>query len=354
MNLETFGAALVVPYYRVNAHTLQGTRDRRSLTRQISPTKPHFAPLLPTCQLWCPTFTPLHCEEELQAADFELATPLLMSEFADQAKRLETQGMLQFDEENPAMIALVGIGEMGGVFARAFLRAGHPVHPVVRTASPKKVAVSVPEPALTLVTVGENDLTEALRALPESWRQRIGLIQNELLPRDWIGAGLTDPTVIVVWFEKKPGKDVKVIIPSPVYGPAAGLVAEALKKIDIPTKMLSTTADLEFELVRKNLYILTANIAGIITGGNVDSLWKNHRSLAQQVAYEVLLIQETLVENPLDSEALINAMVDAFEADPEHGATGRSAPIRLKRALAHAAKANLKVPTLKSIDNKTV
>ena len=30
-------------------------------------------------------------------------------------------------------IVLVGIGEMGGVFARAFLRAGHPVYPVNRS-----------------------------------------------------------------------------------------------------------------------------------------------------------------------------------------------------------------------------
>ncbi len=34
--------------------------------------------------------------------------------------------------------------------------------------------------------------------------------------------GFVQPTVISVWFEKKKGRDVKVLIPSPAYGPAAG------------------------------------------------------------------------------------------------------------------------------------
>jgi hypothetical protein len=42
-------------------------------------------------------------------------------------------------------------------------------------------------------------------------------------------------------------------------------------------------------------------------------------------------------------------MVAAFAADPDHGATGRSAPRRLQRAIAAADAAGLPVPALRAI-----
>jgi hypothetical protein len=42
-------------------------------------------------------------------------------------------------------------------------------------------------------------------------------------------------------------------------------------------------------------------------------------------------------------------MLEAFAADPEHGATGRSAPLRLRRALDHAAAAGIEVPAMAEI-----
>jgi len=81
-------------------------------------------------------------------------------------------------------VVIVGMGEMGGVFARAFLGAGHPVFPVTRGQSLTDAAAIVPDPALALITVGEDDLDGVLTSLPGVWRSRFGLIQNELLPRD--------------------------------------------------------------------------------------------------------------------------------------------------------------------------
>ncbi|NIR28297.1 MAG: hypothetical protein GWN84_02975 [Gammaproteobacteria bacterium] len=248
-----------------------------------------------------------------------------------------------------APVVVIGLGEMGGVFARGFLRAGHPVYPVTRETAPEAVAAAMPEPAVALVAVAENDLPAALEALPEPWRDRVGLLQNELLPRQWEPFGL-DPTVAVVWFEKKPGQDVKVIIPTPVFGPAAEAVAEALKAVAIPARTLRDEGELLFELVRKNVYILTSNIAGLRVGGTVSELWARHRDLAQQVAGEVLDIQEWLTAKRLPRERLVEAMVEAFRADPEHKCTGRSAPGRLARALHHAGAAGLAVPTLRALE----
>jgi hypothetical protein len=251
------------------------------------------------------------------------------------------------ERESPTVI--VGMGEMGGVFARALLRDGHALVPVLRESPVEEIAAQVTDPPLVLVTVGEADLGQVLAALPQVWRARTGLIQNELLPRTWIRHGVTDPTVAAVWFEKKPGRDVKVIIPTPVHGPQAGLITSALGGIGIPAVEIPDESEMLFELVRKNLYILTANIGGLVTKGTVHDLWYNNRSLAEQVAAEILSVQHWLTAVPLDEDRLVAGMVEAFDADPDHGATGRSAPGRLARALRNADEAGLDVPSLRAI-----
>jgi len=253
-----------------------------------------------------------------------------------------------------APIVIIGMGEMAGVFARGFLRLGHPVYPVTRDMSIATVAAELPSPALVLVAVGEADLHPTLEQIPTLWLDKLGLLQNELLPRDWHAHDLADPTVISVWFEKKKGMDYKVLIPSPVFGPAAELIAAALGTIDIPTTIPATTDELCYELVRKNVYILTTNIAGLQAGGNVSELWQNHQQLARDVANDVMQLQAWLTNvSDVDRERLINGMLEAFDGDPEHGCMGRSAPGRLARALELAEKAGIDVPTLQRISNET-
>jgi hypothetical protein len=246
-------------------------------------------------------------------------------------------------------IVIIGIGEMAGVFARGFLRTGHPVFPVTRDMDMEAAARELPDPELVLLTVGEKDLHPALKQVPQPWRGRLGLLQNELLPRDWQAHDIADPTVIAVWFEKKKGQDYKVLIPSPAYGPAAKLTADALGAIDIPVAVLDSEEQLLFELVRKNVYILTTNIAGLVTGGTVDDLWNQHQELARQVAGEVMDIQFHLVGREMDREALIEGMVEGIRGDLEHKCMGRSAPARLARAIEHADEAGLAVPKLREI-----
>ncbi len=245
-------------------------------------------------------------------------------------------------------ITLVGIGEMGAVFSHALLRAGHPITPVVRSTSMTMAMEFDPETSLVLVTVGEDDLHPVLDQLPNEWRSRVGLIQNELLPRDWERHRIERPTVAVVWFEKKPGRATRVLIPTPVAGPQAEGVVEALLAIDIPAIHVGDAA-LVNELVAKNLYILTANIGGLRTGGTVTELWNDHHDFASAIATEVLDIQDWLVGSSVDRDAAIAGMVTAIDGDPDHGTTGRSAPRRLDRAIGHAREAGIAVPVLTEI-----
>jgi ketopantoate reductase len=249
-------------------------------------------------------------------------------------------------------VVIIGIGEIGGVFARGLLRSGHTVVPVNRNDDINQIAEQTPNPEAVLLTVAENDLHPALENIPPAWRDRLCLVQNELLPRDWQQHELNAPTVISVWFEKKPGMDAKPIIASPVFGPHADLLCEALDALSIPVDKLNSAEELVFELVRKNLYILTTNIAGLVAGGNVSELWQNHRTLAIEVAEDVLHLQTWLTDEKLDNKPLIAAMLVAFDGDPQHGCTGRSAPARLTRALQLADEAGLDVPTLHRIQSE--
>lgn len=250
-------------------------------------------------------------------------------------------------------IVIVGLGQLGGVFARGFLRSGYRVVPVNRGDDLAHMAALAPEPELVLVTVGEGDLPAVLAELPTSWRSRAGLVQNELLPRDWRAQGVDTPTVAVVWFEKKAGRGIREILPTVVAGPKAALVEDALREIGLSAERVEGESALEEALVLKNLYILVSNIAGIETGGTVSGLWSEHRALAEAVAHEVFGVQEALIGRALPRERLIASLQAAFEADPEHGCRGRSAPRRRERMLAHAAEFGIDVPTVQAIRPET-
>ena len=247
-------------------------------------------------------------------------------------------------------VIIIGLGEMGSVFSRGFLRKGHPVYPVTRTMTLAQAEQQMPDPALVVVAVGEKDLPATLAQLRAAWKTKLVLLQNELLPDDWLQHGIDRPTVISVWFEKKQGRDSKVILPSPAFGPHAERLRQALGSIRIPVRVLKTEAELLHELVLKNVYILTTNIAGLKTGGTVGKLWEKHRPLAETIAREVIRIQEKLVGRQLDDKALIEGMLRAFEGDPDHNCMGRSAPARLQRALLLADKYGLDTPQLHVID----
>ena len=248
-------------------------------------------------------------------------------------------------------IVIVGIGELGGVFARAFLRNGFPVYPVTRPMNISDQADRIPRPELVLVAVAEKDFKAVMATIPDPWRNCIGLVQNELLPRDWKAFDIATPTVISVWFEKKKGRGCKVLIPSPVYGPKAELIAESLEGIEIPCKILSGDADLLYELVLKNVFVLTINIAGLVLreGTTTETLWTNHNELARTIAADVIDVQEWLTKATLPKKKLIDGLAEGIYGDPQHICKGRSARGRLIRVLDIADKAGLQIPRIRAL-----
>jgi len=249
-----------------------------------------------------------------------------------------------------APIIIVGIGELGGEFARGFLRCGYPVYPITRKINMADVSRQVPCPALVLVTVPELELQSTLDQLPECWLDKLALLQNELLPRDWECHNLADPTVAVIWFEKKPEMILTNVLDTPVYGSHAPLLFEALDTLNVPNRLLKNPDNLLYELLRKSLYIQTVNICGLVSNCTVGDLWHKHQSLAKEVAGEIIDIQEWLTGTRLSKNKLIAGMVEGIEDSPDRHCLGRSAPARLKRALAFAEEAEIDTPKLKEIN----
>ena len=243
---------------------------------------------------------------------------------------------------------------MAGVFSRGFLRAGYPVYPATRSTDLSELVKTVPAPELVLLAVAEKDLHSCLDLVPSQWRTRLALLQNELLPRDWQSHDLNSPTVISVWFEKKKGQDYKVLVPSPVFGPNADVIINSLAQLNIPTQKLSSERELLHELVRKNVYILTTNISGLVVGGTVAELWNHHQPLARAIAADIIDIQDWLSGQENDREKLIAGMVLAIEGDLQHRCMGRTAQERLSKAISYADQANLEVPKLREIFQQTV
>lgn len=253
--------------------------------------------------------------------------------------------------KNP--IVVLGIGELGSVFSRAFLKNNHPVYPITRQTNIDELA-NTTSPEFILVCTAEADLQNALQSIPKQWKDRVAMIQNELLPRDWTAHNFTNPTVISVWFEKKKGIDSKVLISSPTYGKKAQILVDSLALIDIPAHVLHSEEALLFELVLKNLYILTTNIAGLAikSNANIDDLRNQHLDLMHHVSNDILALQIQLTGQTFDAQKLEQGMIQAFQGDLKHKCMGRSAPARLKRALELAETFNLSTPTLKKIANQ--
>ncbi len=252
-------------------------------------------------------------------------------------------------------IIVLGVGELGSVFSRAFLKNNYPVYPITRQTNIDELANTI-NPELVLVCTAEGDLQNALHSIPDKWKDRITMIQNELLPRDWQTHNFIDPTVISVWFEKKKGIDPKVLISSPAYGKKAKILIDSLALINIPSHILNSEEELLFELVLKNLYILTTNIVGLVieSDANINDLRNKHSNLMSNVSNDIIALQTKLTGQTFDKQKLEQGIIKIFESDLEHSCMGRFALTRLKRTLKLAKIFNLSVPALKKIANEHV
>lgn len=251
-------------------------------------------------------------------------------------------------ETRPGSVVIVGIGQMASVLGFGFLRLGRPVVPVTREMSMRAVAEAFDSPELVLIAVGEDDLEGVLSETPSAWRDHLALLQNELRPSIWARHHLETPTVLSAWFEKKKGMDVRTLRNSPVFGPKAELVCSALLAVGVASEVAPDDG-LVHELAKKNLYILTVNIAGLVIDRSVGELWNLHHEVVDSVFAELYRLEERLLGVTLDRSAQEQSLRDAVHAAPERRARGRTAHERLLRTLRQASDVGLSLSRLSEI-----
>ncbi len=205
-------------------------------------------------------------------------------------------------------------------------------------------------PQLALICVGEDDLESCLRSLPDTWRDRVGLVQNELRPSAWRSLGPFEPTVLSVWFERKANRPPTAVRGSVAMGPNAELLVETLLAEGMPAEVAAWDR-LEFELCLKNLYILALNFCGLRAPGTAGELLGARRHEFEQVRDEVLAVEQAAFGRAarLPSAELARALDAALAADTSHGLAGRTAARRLERCLALADHFGLEVPRLRAL-----
>lgn len=255
-------------------------------------------------------------------------------------------------------IVVVGMGQLGALFSEGFLRSGFTVTPILRGSDMAAISEQT-KPNAVLIATGEDDLDGALSSLPPSARDRAILIQNELRPGKWQKHDL-EPTIAIVWFEKRKGKPPTVVLPTVLFGKHAALVDQALEKLDLPRRTVLSREELAHELVLKNLYILGLNLTGLRVGGVAQELLTKNETLFRSVVAELLPLEAALLGGAapfssvsLDDARLIKDLEGAILADPLHSCSGRSAPRRLERTLEDAARLGIETPILTQLARET-
>lgn len=243
-------------------------------------------------------------------------------------------------------VVIVGMGQLGALFAEAISARGHEVF-AVRRADAHDLTRA---PDLVLVATGEDDLAGALEAIPLAWRDRVALVQNELAPDLWRAHGVERPTIASVFFEKKKDRAPKVVLPTPIAGPHAALLVDALTHAGLAAEVAAESA-IPAVLFEKNLYILVSNLAGLACppGTTTAQLLEAHGPLARDVFRDVVAVERARLGVSISDDDAWRALERAFRADPDHVASGRSAKARLARTLARAESRALEVPMLRAL-----
>lgn len=246
-------------------------------------------------------------------------------------------------------VVVVGIGQVGAIFALGWLRGGQSVVPVPRGVRAAAVAEAVPEPAVVLLATREAALPALLADWPAAWRERVALVQNDLRPPVWQRWGIAQPSVAVVWFLARPGAPPQVLAPTRTFGPAAPVLAAALTHQGIAVEV-EADANLPTALAVKNGFILATNAVGWATGARTlaeIALW--HRRLWEQVREEALTLETAAWGGGLDRERVRREIEAVAAANPHYPPQGRTARERIASGVALARQLGVGLPLLEQL-----
>ena len=259
-------------------------------------------------------------------------------------------------------LIVMGIGELGSLYANAALKRGLRVTPVIRNQHPASVLAGTPVETPILVAVGEADLDAALRSLPAERLASSILLQNELFPSHWSRFTRSTPTVMVPWLLKKKGEPLLVARSTPVYGRHAPLMVELHGALGFAAEELPDEGALRQAIVDKYAFILTVNALGLLEDLSLGEWSNKDPAQVEALAREAALLGARLVSVPgngdppeqppanevarIDVDASIAQVQLGMRAMAAMRARGRTAKARVERALQNAVRFGLATPAL--------
>jgi hypothetical protein len=247
--------------------------------------------------------------------------------------------------------AIVGMGQLGRALGEGLLITGFTVTGFKRSDIDYS---TFSETELAVVATGEDDLEPVLDRLPESWRKgRLVLLQNELLPTQWKPHEVEDPTILVVWFSKKPGQPIREYRSSPVWGPKALEIRDALEALDLTAEILPDWEATMFELITKNAYIWTQNIAALYIADPVaEKVILEHQAFLDDLIAETVAIQERAAGVTVDLKKVQEQVKSSIARDGSRKLGGRTAPRRLERLMALGKRLSFEMPVVTEVANQ--
>jgi ketopantoate reductase len=243
---------------------------------------------------------------------------------------------------------VMGLGQLGQMYAGALLRLGFRVTPIVRSTA-RPLQLGVPPGTPVLLAVGEEQFDDAVKELQSAqWADHLILLQNEIFPASWKQWGVENPTVMAVWTNRKNGA-AQVGLATRVSGPQADLVMRMHQALNIPCEKLTDESALNTELCAKYAFILTLNALGVAQARTVSHWMQAEPGRVRAVLNDAVALSAARVDGYVDVARASARAREALEALSNLPTLGRTALPRVERA-AHAARTlQMDLPALRAL-----
>lgn len=247
---------------------------------------------------------------------------------------------------NQRLAVVIGVGNLGRLYAGGLLRAGYSLAPIRRETDPAPVLLAHPPGTPLLCAVGEADLAAVIDAVPVDRRCDLLCLQNELFPADLDALGAPDAGLAVAWTLAKPGFPVIVGRRAAASGAAAPAFARACEALGHPCVL---SDDPGWEAATKYAFIVAVNALGLCESTTLERWVTADRQQVEVVVRESCALALARIG---ESDRIDDALSEVWEGIHGFGplpCRGRSSRSRVARALERARELGTPTPHLRSI-----
>lgn len=252
------------------------------------------------------------------------------------------------------MLTVIGLGNLGRLYAGGALKAGRVVCPVNRGDDVVAALARSGPGDPVLVGVGEAALPAVCAALPAERRADAILVQNGLARPRMRELGVGGATLAVVWTLEKPSFARLESLPMGAYGPQATFMREATAAIGLRCATSgiegSTDAGIDegTDAAAKHAFILAINALGLVRPITVGEWLESDPARVDAFVAEGARLAGPMLgvqADPTKVAGRARAGMSGFGALP---CRGRTALDRVDAARAFAATRGIPTPALDS------